>query len=254
MAEMNRDKAADGIKEMNGMLELSEARREKLGEEIEGLTKEMAELATSSNKTKELRATEKKENEKSIKEAEEGKKTVEKAIQVLERYYKTAAKNAKMFLQESAVDDAAPEAGFDDDYAGSQDGSVGVLGMLDVVKSDFARTIKETAQNEEEAVKTFNELDTNNGISQAAKSEALKANTKAKSESDAEDAKNRASLTSNSKLLDTALKGLAALDKACKKGGSSAAEKKIARDEEMDALKKAICILDAHGTGGAANC
>lgn len=245
---MKRDKASDGLKEVNGLLELSEARRAKLGEEIEDLEKELKELDDTLKSSTKIRDEEKIENEKSIKAAKEGKKAVEEAIDILEKYYKTAAKNAasSAFLQEvGRAEPEAPDAGFDGEYAGAQDGSVGVLGMLDVVKSDFERVIKETTENEEKAKQDFSGLEKSTGVSKASKSEALKARKSAKSEADGEDTKNREKLKSDSSLLDKALGEMDALDKACKKGGMTAEEKKIQREEEMSALKKALCILDS---------
>lgn len=255
MTTLKRDNAANTITEMNGLLELSEARIAKLGEEITDLTTGIAAIEASQNTSTQMRTKNKKENEDAIKTAEEGKKTVEQAIKILEEYYKTAAKNeaaSASFLQVSAEPES-PDAGFDGEYAGSQDGSVGVLGMLDVVKSDFERTIKETQKDEDEAVADQLELETSTGVSKATKEEGLKARTTAKSEADADDAKNRASLTSNQDILDKTIAEIAALDKACMLGGQTATERKIQRDEEMDALKSALCILDSNG-GDTSSC
>jgi len=252
-ATMKRDKAADGQTEMNGLLELSEARRAKLAEEIKDLDGDLADLKLAVKTATEIRDKETEDNKKAVKDAKEGKKTVEEAIDTLEKYYKSAAKNAAASLLQTKQEPETPDSGFEGDYAGSQDGSVGVLGMLDVVKSDFERTIKETERDEAEAAQDFKQLEVDTGTSQATKSEALKARKTAKDASDAEDSKNRDSLKSNSELLDKALAEMAALDKACQKGGETAEERKIQRDEEMDALKKALCILDS-GAGGAGAC
>jgi len=251
MTTMKRDKAADGIKETNGLLELSEARRAKLGEEIEELEADIKKLGDTLTKMTGIRNKDKEDNEKAIKDAKEGKQTVEKAIDVLEKYYKTAAKNAasSSSLLQVAAEPETPDAGFDGEYAGAQDGSVGVLGMLDVIKSDFVRAIKETEQDEKDAQQVFSDLETDSGVSLATKSESLKSRKSAKDEADAADTKNRDSQKSHQGLLDSSLKEMDALDKACQKGGSTAEERKIQRDEEMDALKKAMCILDSGSAG-----
>jgi len=240
---MKRDKAADNLMDLNGQLENSEARREKLGEELAELKTDLATLKSKLEDATKLRDTEKKDNEQAIKDAKEGEDTVTQAMDVLEKYYKTAAKKAA--LVQVGAEPETPDSGFEGDYAGSQDGSVGVLGMLEVVKSDFQRVQKETKANEDEAASTFNEFQTSTGVSNAEKEQVQTSRQKAKDEADAEDTKNRESLKSNQAALDAALKSLASIDKACQKGGSTAEERKAARDEEMDALKNALEILES---------
>jgi hypothetical protein len=245
MTEMKRDKASQALKDLNGLLEVSEARREKLGEEISTLEAELKELATAMEKATKIRKEEKAENEQAVKDAKQGKDAVEKAIDVLDKYYKTAANKAKASLLQVSADPEIPDAGFDEEYAGAQDGAVGVLGMLDVIKSDFQRAITETEKDEENARKEFLELETDTGMSKAKKTETLKSKSSAKSEADKEDSSNRDKLKANQDMLDKAIEEIGSLDKACQLGGMTAEERKIQRDEEMEALRSALTILES---------
>ena len=84
---------------------------------------------------------------------------------MLEKFYKTAAK-AEVLVQVSSkqVPDM-PDAGFEGANKGSQSASTGILGMLDVIKSDFIRTIKETEKAEKAAAKEFMEFETTTKVS-----------------------------------------------------------------------------------------
>lgn len=257
LSEMKRDKSSSEIKEANGLLELSEARRGKLAEEIKELEADIKDLDETLANATTLRENEKTTNEATIKEAKESAATVEQAMDILDKYYKTAQNDAEaafVQIKKSANTTEIPDAGFDSAYAGQQEGAVGVLGMLDVVKSDFERTVKETEAAEKHAQQAFLELETSSGESKAKKSEALKATTSAKSEADGEDSANREKLKSSQTVLDKVIGELNALDKACRLGGMTAEERKIQRDEEIDALKKAMCILDSHGINSADTC
>merc|ERR1719158_262901 len=136
-AKQSRAMKAEAVKTLNENLAKSEAKRDKLMEEIAVLTKEIAELDDSLSKTTKERNDESAENAATVQEAEEGQAAVEEAIGVLEKFYKTAAKaQAPTLLQVGQVPDM-PDAGFGGAYKGGQSASTGILGMLDVIKSDF---------------------------------------------------------------------------------------------------------------------
>merc|ERR1719230_1256313 len=159
---------------MNDRLAINEALRDKLKEEIDVLDKEIKELEDELAKATKMRADEKAENEATIKEAEEGKEAVEKAIDILSKFYKTAAK-ATVLTQ--GVEDDIPDAGFEGAYKGKQAESGGILGMLDVILSDFVRTIKETTKAEMEAQREFLEYERATKVSLTTKNVALDAKT-----------------------------------------------------------------------------
>merc|ERR1719181_2769490 len=106
-----------------------------------------------------MRDEEKEENEGTITEAQEGKEAVEKAIKVLKEFY-DKAKDNKVLMQKGPADDM-PDAGFKpgEAYKGAQGASGGILGMLDVIKSDFERTISVTDKAEKEAAADFVEFE-----------------------------------------------------------------------------------------------
>merc|ERR1719169_358314 len=91
-AKQSRKLKAEAVKTLNENLAKSEARRDKLTEEIAVLTKEIDDLDAALSKTTKERNDESAENAATVSEAEEGKAAVEQAIDVLEKFYKTAAK------------------------------------------------------------------------------------------------------------------------------------------------------------------
>ena len=118
----------------------------KLTEEIDTLSKEIADLRKSLFEATELRAKEKAENEKTIADSEAGLEAVKNAIAVLKDFYDNAfiqfvPKNAGR--DGKTVSDLAPDT-FSGEYKGNQDAAKGIFGLLEVIQSDFERTIEVT--------------------------------------------------------------------------------------------------------------
>merc|ERR1719473_1354804 len=192
-----------------------------------------------------LRDIERKENLDQIKMAKGGLSSVNEAIGILKNFYKSAAK-AKVLLQTAAspVDEDNPGAA-SGAYKGNQAASKGIIGLLEVIKSDFEHTIETVSAEEKKAAADFVEFDRKNKVaSQGATTkkeldEEDLATTKNKLE------QNHKDLKSNMDLLDAALKELEELKPTCVDTGMSYEERVAKREEEMAALKKAMCMLDA---------
>merc|ERR1719321_2070074 len=75
----------------------------------------------------------------------------------------------------SPIEQDTQGPGFDGAYQGSQEASKGIIGTLEVVKSDFERTIKSTEANEKKAAADFVEFERGSKVDSAgkAKKEAL---------------------------------------------------------------------------------
>jgi uncharacterized coiled-coil DUF342 family protein len=250
-AKQSRDMKAEEVKNLNEALAKNEALRDKLTEEVAVLTKEIDELSASLEKTTKERNDESAENAATLSEAQEGLAAVGQAIGVLEKFYKTAAKAA--FVQAAFVQFEAkqvpdmPDAGFDGPNQGSQSASTGILGMLDVIKSDFERTIKTTEKEEKAAAKEFMEFETTTKVSLGTKKVSKEAKENELTEVKDTMNEDNESLLEEQSLLDKALQEIIELQPACVDTGMSYEERAAKREQEIESLKEALCVLDKEG-------
>merc|ERR1719453_2542977 len=245
-AKQSRAMKAEAVKKLNENLATNEAKRDKLMEEIAVLTKEIDELDSSLEKTTKERNDESAENAATVEEAEEGQAAVEEAIGVLEKFYKTAAKAEDPSMLQASQPDM-PDAGFGGAYKGGQSASTGILGMLDVIKSDFVRTIKETEKAEKAAAKEFMEFETTTKVSLGTKNVAKNAKDGELAETNSSIDEDNTSLTDEQSLLDKSIQEIVELQPACVETGMSYEDRVAKREQEIESLKEALCTLDKEG-------
>jgi len=244
-AKQTRGYKVEEIEKLNQALAGAEALRNKLTEEVDTLTKDIEELGTKLEEGSALRDKEKEENEATIKEAKEAKDAVGEAITVLKDFY---AKNALLQREDP------PDAGFDGAYKGKADKAGGIVGMLEVVQSDFERTEKETEKAEDQAAKDFIEFERTTKVSKTTKEAALESLDAQLTETKGAITTDMDGLTSTQKALDAALAELQELHQACVDTGPTYEEKKAQREQELEALKTALCILDKQGPVQTEDC
>merc|ERR1719420_880781 len=246
-AKQARKLKAEAVKTLNENLAKSEAKRDKLTEEIAILTKEIDELDASLAGTTKERNAESAENAATVSEAEEGKAAVEEAIDVLEKFYKTAAKAEDPSLAQVGEEPDMPDAGFGSAYKGGQSASGGILGMLDAIKSDFVRTIKETEKAEKAAAKEFMEFETETKMSLGKKTVTKTAKDGELTEVNASIDEDNTSLVDEQSLLDKSIQEIIELQPACVETGMSYEDRVAKREQEIESLKEALCTLDKEG-------
>merc|ERR1719422_1415005 len=95
-------------------------------------------------------------------------------MELLSKFYRTSAKEQVTFALAQAPVDDAPDAGFanGEAYTGAQSEAGGILGMLDVMRSDFVRTVVETEKAEAQAEQDHLAFMTETGKTLAQKEEA----------------------------------------------------------------------------------
>merc|ERR1719228_2216403 len=109
-----------------------------------------------------LRQEEKAKNEETIKDAQEAQTAVAQALTVLKEFYAKAG-DATAFVQQPA-----PEI-FDSPYKGMQAENGGVVGMLEVIESDFARLEADTKAAEVSSQKEYDTFMTDSKVDKEAK-------------------------------------------------------------------------------------
>merc|ERR1712124_51409 len=139
------------------------AHRDQLIQTISVLKNEIDELEKAYNAAADERSEDSAENQKAVDDATAGKDALKKAEDVLRRFYEdVGAKGKVKLLQRPKGKDYpdAPDAGFKNHeaYKGSQGASKGILGMIDVIASDFQRTIDQTKKEEHAAKLAFSKM------------------------------------------------------------------------------------------------
>merc|ERR1711896_51011 len=160
--EQTRKEKTEAVETLHAEIDELEASIAKLTEDIGELTQAVAELDAAMAKATKLRQEEKAKNTETISDAEEAQTAVAQALTVLKEFYAKAAE-ATAFVQ------AEPEI-FDSPYKGMNAEGGGVVGMLEVIESDFARLEAETSSAEATAQKTYDEFMTDSKVDKSKKS------------------------------------------------------------------------------------
>jgi prefoldin subunit 5 len=162
--EQTRKEKTSAVETLHAEIDELEASIAKLTEDISELTKAVAELDAAMAKATKLRTEEKATNTETISDSEAAQTAVAQALTVLKEFYAKAAE-ATAFVQKKAE----PEI-FDSEYKGMQSENGGVVGMLEVIESDFARLESDTKAAEATAQKEYDEFMTDSKVDKSEKS------------------------------------------------------------------------------------
>merc|ERR550539_1492702 len=163
-----------------------------------------------------IRQEEKATNEETIKDAGEAQTAVAQAITVLKEFYAKAG-DATALLQQQPV---APEI-FDSPYKGMQAENGGVIGMLEVIESDFARLEADTKAAEASAQKEYDTFMTDSKVDKASKNKDIEHKTAKKQDQSQALTAKTADLEGTQKELDAALAYFDKLKPSCVDAGVS---------------------------------
>jgi len=234
--EQTRKEKTDSVETLHAEIDQLEASIAKLTEDIKDLTQAVAELDAAMAKATKLRQEEKAKNTETISDAEEAQAAVAQALTVLKEFYAKAGE-ATALLQ------AEPEI-FDSPYKGMQSENGGVVGMLEVIESDFARLESETKAAEATAQKEYDEFMTESKVDKTKKSTDIEHKTAKKQDQEQALTTKKEDLEGTQKELDAALAYFDKLKPSCVDSGVSYEDRVARRKEEIESLQVALKILN----------
>jgi len=219
--EKKADKEAESEKLQTSIDSMS-AKSAQLKEEVAAHEKTLAELARSTAELSKIRQEEKAEFDKNSPEMENGLTAVKLAIKTLREYY--------------ASDDKAHDA--------STGAANGILGLLEVVESDFSKTLAEMTAAENAAEKAYDTEMKANEIERTTAEQAVKYKTKEANELDQSSAEAKSDLAGVTDELNAILTYKKKIDEKCVAKPETYEERKARREAELAGLKQALEILE----------
>jgi len=237
--EQTRKEKTMAVETLHAEIDELEASVAKLTEEIAELTKAVAELDAAMAKATEIRAAEKEKNTETIKDAQDAQTAVAQALVILKEFYAKAAEATALVQQKQE-----PPAIFDSPYKGMQAENGGVVGMLEVIESDFARLESETKAAEATAQKEYDEFMTDSEVDKAAKTKDIEHKTAKKQDQEQSLVSKNEDLEGTQKELDAALAYFDKLKPSCVDSGVSYEDRVARRKEEIESLQEALKILN----------
>merc|ERR1719160_32325 len=209
------------IDKMTSKIDKMSSESAMLKEQIAVLQKELADLAKSQAEMDKIRGEEHETYVANKAEMEEGLEGVKLALKILREYY---AKDADH--------DAASGAGG------------GIIGMLEVIESDFSKGLAEMIAEEETALAEYEKLTKENEIAKATKEQDVKYKTKESKSLDTGVAELTSDRQGTQAELDAVLEYYSKLKDQCIAKPSTYEERKQRREAEIAGLKEALSILE----------
>jgi len=221
-----RDEKSEKVEKLTALIEELTASITKLGEQITIVGEAIAANDAAMAKATGERNEESTKNKAVIAEAKVAGEATAQALTVLKEFY-AKAQGASFFQKP---------------YTGMAGG--GVVGMLEVIQSDFVRLETETTAAEDKAAQAFTEFSRDSSKDKAIKEMDLKHLQNSKTEKEGEMADAEKDLKGTQEELDAALAYFEKLKPSCVEAGQSYEERVAQRKAEIESLQDAFKILN----------
>jgi len=211
-----------------------------LTEEITEMVKAVAESDKAVAEATEIRGKEKEKNAATIKDAQAAQTAVAQATAVLKEFYDKAGKATALVQHQQQPE--SPEV-FSEPYKGMGESSGGVLGMMEVIESDFARLHSETEAAEAESQKEYDDFIHDAEVDKTQNKADIKHKEGKKENHDQMVEEKKQDLAGTERELAAALKYYEKLKPSCVDAGVSYDDRVARRKEEIESLQEALKII-----------
>jgi len=233
--EQTRKEKTEAVEVLHAEIDELEASIAQLTNEITELTEAIAESDAAVATATEIRETEKTKNTATIADAKAASEAVANALQVLNEFYAKAGGAAAAALVQEAQQ--AP-------YTGMGGDSGGVIGMMEVIQSDFARLESETTASEAANSKEHEQFMSDSAADKAAKERDIEHKSSKKQNAEQALVEAKDDLAGTQEELDSALSYYEKLKPDCVDAGVSYEDRVARRKEEIASLQEALKILN----------
>jgi len=219
-AEKKAEKTAT-VDKLSTSIDSMSAKSVQLKQQVAKLQKDLADLSRSQGEMTAIRVEEKTAFRTNSAEMKEGITGIKTALKVLRDYY---------------AQDAA--------HASADGASEGIVGMLEVVESDFTKGLSEMSVTEQTSQSEYDKETRSNDISKATKDQSVKYKTKEFKGLDQSVSEAKSDRSTTQEELDSIMQYLGKLDDICIAKAEPFSERKRRREEEISGLKEALNILN----------
>merc|ERR1719161_553043 len=221
-----RDAKTNKVDELTASIKEMTAQAEMLTSEAAGLTDEVFALDMAVSEASALRSSESAKNKQTIADAVAAKEAVQAATKVLKDFYGGAASLIQTRASTKAI------------------GAGGILGMLEVILSDFERLESETTNDESTAADSHDKFLTESKKTKAVTNTDIKHKKNEVQRLTSETAEAKKELKITQEELDAALEYFEKLKPSCVAAGESYEERVARRKAEIESLEDALEILN----------
>jgi hypothetical protein len=231
----------DEVEDLQVKIDKATSKIAKLKQDIMTLTQELAKIAEEQQTADKIRAEEKGAWEAAEADFSSGLEGVGMALQVLRDYY---AEKEESLLQTGAQTHTRVHAKAKAKDTKESGAASGIIGMLEVVESDFSKLLAEGKAAEDQAIKIYEEQTTENKIATKTKETEIKYKTKDQKETEALLESLKEDIGGSQKELDAINEYWEKLQPECVAKPEPYEERKKRREAEIAGLKDALKILE----------